>query len=61
MARKKRNKNLQTFNVYPFLADYGINVPLQKKQEGGNNKVPPALSADYNFLNFFMVGSIPIV
>ena len=52
MARKKKNKNLQTFNVYPFLADYGINVPLQKKQEGGNNKVPPALSADYNFLNF---------
>ncbi len=52
MARKKKNKNLQTFNVYPFLADYGINVPLQKKQNGGDQKIPPALSADYNFLNF---------
>ena len=31
MARKKKNKKQQTFNVYPFLAEYGItNLPLSK-------------------------------
>ena len=35
MARKKKNKKQQTFNVYPFLAEYGItNLPLSKAQEG---------------------------
>ena len=40
MARKKKNKNLQTFNVYPFLADYGINSSyLPKAQNGGGNSM----------------------
>jgi len=39
MARKKKNKKQQTFNVYPFLAEYGItNLPLSKAEEGTEKK-----------------------
>ena len=35
MARKKKNKKQQTFNVYPFLAEYGITTAnLPKAQKG---------------------------
>tara|TARA_R100000231_G_scaffold4590_1_gene7658 strand:- start:330 stop:2936 length:2607 start_codon:yes stop_codon:yes gene_type:complete len=36
MARKKKNKNLQTFNVYPFLAEYGISSSYLPKAQNGN-------------------------